>query len=203
MKMSPSRARGFTLIELLVAISVLAIVAVLGWRGLDTIVRAREGLNQDLEQTRGLQLTFAQMQSDTDKIADRQTIGNRPVLDAAPNRLTLVRMVYAENQPSRVQVVSYRLRDGVLSRSESLPTRELAALQSAWSAALDDGDNAAAVVLQRGVSEMSLRLWYQNLGWRPTAAPVPANAVPTGVEVGIELAQRPGTMLKLFILGAA
>ena len=41
------RARGFTLIELLVAISILAIVAVLGWRGLDAIVRARVSLNED------------------------------------------------------------------------------------------------------------------------------------------------------------
>jgi general secretion pathway protein J len=31
---------GFTLVELLVAISILAIVAVLGWRGLDGIIRA-------------------------------------------------------------------------------------------------------------------------------------------------------------------
>src|SRR6476660_7000846 len=53
--------RGFTLIELLVAISVMAIVAVLGWRGLDSIVRARVALNADLDHTRGLQLAFAQM----------------------------------------------------------------------------------------------------------------------------------------------
>jgi general secretion pathway protein J len=38
---SSRRQRGLTLIELLVAISVLAFVAVLGWRGLDSIVRAR------------------------------------------------------------------------------------------------------------------------------------------------------------------
>ncbi|MEN3295328.1 MAG: ral secretion pathway protein, partial [Burkholderiales bacterium] len=37
--------RGFTLVELLIAISVLAMVAVLGWRGLDSIVRARVALN--------------------------------------------------------------------------------------------------------------------------------------------------------------
>jgi general secretion pathway protein J len=58
------RARGFTLIELLVAISILAIVAVLGWRGLDGIVRARIALTEQMEVTRGMQLAFAQMQSD-------------------------------------------------------------------------------------------------------------------------------------------
>lgn len=197
------RARGFTLIELLVAISVLAIVAVLGWRGLDTIVRAREGLNQDLEQTRGLQLTFAQMQNDCDKIAPARAIGNRPVIDAGNDRLTLVRMVYAENQPSRVQVVSYRLRDGVLSRSESLPTRDLEVLSLAWSAAIADGDPAPPVVLHRSVQEMDLRLWYQSTGWRPAGVAAPANATATGVEVGLGLRERPGRMLKVFMLGTA
>ena len=50
---------GFTLIELLVAISVLGFVAVLGWRGLDSITRARESLNHELEQTRGMQLAVS------------------------------------------------------------------------------------------------------------------------------------------------
>ena len=173
----------------------------LGWRGLDTIVRAREGLNQDLEQTRGLQLTFAQMQNDTDKIAPPEAIGNRPVLDAGTGRLTLVRMVYAENQPSRVQVVSYRLRDGVLSRHESLPTRDMEALQAAWNAALGEAGDAPPVVLQRGVQDMALRLWYPKMGWRPTGAPAPGAAAPTGVEVGLQLRARPGDMRKIFLLG--
>ena len=50
--------RGFTLVELLVAISILAIVAVLGWRGLDGIVRARVALTAQMEQTRGMQLVY-------------------------------------------------------------------------------------------------------------------------------------------------
>ncbi len=56
-------SRGFTLVELLVAIGILAIVAVLGWRGLDSIVRARIALSAEIESTRGMQLAFAQMQS--------------------------------------------------------------------------------------------------------------------------------------------
>ncbi|HVL76421.1 MAG TPA: prepilin-type N-terminal cleavage/methylation domain-containing protein [Noviherbaspirillum sp.] len=197
------RARGFTLIELLVAISVLAIVAVMGWRGLDTIIRAREGLNRDLEQTRGLQLTFAQMQNDCDKIALPQAIGNRPVVDAGNGRLTLVRMVYAENQPSRVQVVSYRLQDGVLSRRESLPTRDVNLLAAAWTAALGDADPTPPVVLHRSVQNMNLRLWYQNVGWRQSGTPAPGNAPLIGVEVGLDLVERPGTMFKIFMLGNA
>src|SRR5665811_345320 len=59
-----TRHKGLTLVELLVAISVLGFVAVLGWRGLDSIVRARIALTSDLEQTRGMQLAFAQLQSD-------------------------------------------------------------------------------------------------------------------------------------------
>jgi len=198
-----SRARGFTLIELLVAITILAIVAVLGWRGLDTIIRAREGLNRDLEQTRGLQLTFAQMQSDTDKIAPAEAVGNRPVLDAVPGRLTLVRMVYAENQPSRVQVVTYRLRDGVLSRSESLPTRDLSVLQTAWGAALGAADTEAAVVLQRDVQQMALRLWVPKVGWRQAGmAAAEGTAAPTGVEVVLQMRERAGAMRKVFLLGS-
>src|SRR5471032_421874 len=64
-----SSRNGFTLVELLVAIGVLAMVAVLGWRGLDSIVRSREVLTSQLEQARGMQLAFAQMQSDCDHLA--------------------------------------------------------------------------------------------------------------------------------------
>ena len=56
--------RGLTLIELLVAIGILAFIAVLGWRGLETLIRTRSSLDQELEQTRNLQIIFAQLQND-------------------------------------------------------------------------------------------------------------------------------------------
>ena len=37
---------GFTLIELLVGISIMALMAVLGWRGLDGMARAQETTRQ-------------------------------------------------------------------------------------------------------------------------------------------------------------
>ncbi len=61
---SQHRSAGFTLIELLVAIAILAIIAVMGWSGLDSIIRARQTLNQELEQSRGAQISFVQLEND-------------------------------------------------------------------------------------------------------------------------------------------
>lgn len=203
MKTNRVHGGGFTLIELLVAITILAIVAVLGWRGLDSIVRAREVLNLELEHTRGLQLTFAQMHNDCDKIASPATVGNRPVLDARGGRLTMVRMVFTESEPSRVQVVAYRLRDGVLTRRESQPTRDMEVLETAWAAALLDVDSSPPVVLHSSVQGMAMRAWFANGGWRSPGAPAPGAAQsPTGLEVALELRAGRGRILKNFLLGA-
>jgi general secretion pathway protein J len=223
--------RGFTLVELLIAISVLAMVAVLGWRGLDSIVRARVALTADLEQTRGLQLAFAQMQSDASQIADVAAIGSRPILDARPGRLTLVRKVFADNQPSRVQVVAYRVRDGILSRRESIATRDLKQLDQAWSAMMGDTDASQPVVLQAGVDQMAIRTWGSDgMGWRTggaTDAGSPGGGAgtgtgtgigtgagtggagleqqssTTGLEVALRLNDRTTDLVKVFLLGAA
>lgn len=213
-----NRARGFTLIELLLAISILAVIAVLGWRGLDSIVRSRETLTAGMDQTRGLQLAFAQMQSDCENIADSTLLRNRAFLQAEDDRITLVRLVMAENQPTRLQVVSYRVRDGVLTRRESLATRELTQLDSLWQAALGDTDSSmAAVALQSGVQGMAMRFWIPGSGttsataaggWRPatgvsTAVAAGASStLPTGMEVSLTQQGQEIPMVKSFLLGA-
>jgi general secretion pathway protein J len=236
MMMHIRKPRGFTLIELLVAIGILAIVAVLGWRGLDAIVRARVSLNDDLEQTRGLQLAFAQMQSDCQNIVDTSSIGGRLVMASQPGTLNLVRTVYGDNQPTRVEVVTYRVRDGVLTRSESVPTRDLATLDAAWSAALGDTDTSQRVQLKTGVEALTMRSWITNgTMWRNgtdttasttvagqtttsntgtttatttsttpnTSATAAAATTPLiGLEVSLTLHDRPGKLLKVFLLGA-
>lgn len=204
---SSSRHRGFTLIELLVAISILAIVAVLGWRGLDGIVRARIALTGNLEQARGLQLAFAQLQSDGEHLASSADLAGHAVLAAQPGRLTLVRTVFADNQPSRMEVVAYRISNGVLTRRESAATRDLRELDILWKNAIGDRDTSQAVVLQAGVAAMTMRLWMSDSPmWRNSDGvapnPDPSAAVPLGLEVALLLSGRATGMSKVFLLGA-
>jgi general secretion pathway protein J len=212
--------RGFTLVELLVAISILAIVAVLGWRGLDGIVRARVALTQQMETTRGMQLAFAQMQSDCEHIAQRDVVDQRPYLLVGADRLTLVREVFTENQPSRLQVVAYRIVNGTLMRRESPPTRDLVQLDALWQAVTSDADTNPAVALQAGVTGMQVATWINN-SWRQGGVDPGANAAgtgqappppspdqpaqvnnePTGLQVALQSQNLQQPMVKSFLLG--
>ncbi|MGE5651086.1 type II secretion system protein J [Noviherbaspirillum sp. UKPF54] len=206
--MASRQNRGFTLVELLVAITVMAIVAVLGWRGLDTIVRARVALTQDLEQTRGIQLAFAQMQSDCAHIVQPSNIAGHATLLTGPQRVTMVRTVFAENQPSRVQVVVYRLRDGKLSRYESPATRDLTELDSMWQAAIDETNAAPGILLQSDVGQMSIDSLFRNSSGSgvsntpPAATPQGNVAMPVGLQVVLQLNGHETGMTKIFLLGA-
>ncbi|MEO7621706.1 MAG: prepilin-type N-terminal cleavage/methylation domain-containing protein [Gallionella sp.] len=216
--------KGLTLIELLVAISVLAVVAVLGWRGLDSIVRSRIALTDDLAQTRGMQLTFAQLQSDCAHLANPSELVSQVSLAAAQGRLTLVRTVFSEDHPSRLQVVTYQIKDNLLTRRESVATRDLRELDKLWLRAVNDTDTntgttpldslRTGVVLQSDVTAMTMRLWVNGSnGWSATSVqsplpllgtPVnPSNpSQPTGLEVTIQVHGRATGMVKVFLLGA-
>lgn len=202
------KQNGFTLIELLVAITILAIVAVLGWRGLDAIVRARVSLTQDLEQTRGIQLAFAQMQSDCAHIVQPSDIGGNPSLSMQGGNVIMVRTVFAEDQPSRMQVVAYRLRDGQLTRYESTATRDLNELNSMWQGALGDTGNEQGVVLQSNVASLTVQSWFSIApGWRAADSPPPATTpgimlMPTGLQITMQLREQENSMNKIFLLGA-
>jgi general secretion pathway protein J len=197
-------SRGFTLIELLVAISILAIVAVLGWRGLDSILRSRISLTQQMEHTRGIQLAFAQLQSDLEQLAGTAAIGAaRQNLVADNLRLIFVRTQAPDHGATQLVVVSYRLRNGVLTRRESLGTRDLVQLDALWQAAVSDADPVPGVGLHAGVAGMGVRLWVNNTWQLPaTGSGSTARLDPAGLEMSLQLTGEPNPMVKVLLLGA-
>ena len=64
----PKRSCGFTLIELLVAISVMSLLAVLSWRGLDGMARAQTQTSLRADQVLTLQAGLAQWKIDLDAL---------------------------------------------------------------------------------------------------------------------------------------
>lgn len=63
-------ARGFTLIEVLVAISVMALMSLMVWRGLDGMLRAQSSLQTRADEVRTLQAGLAQWQTDLNQLAE-------------------------------------------------------------------------------------------------------------------------------------
>jgi general secretion pathway protein J len=67
---SPHPLRGFTLIEVLVAISVMALMGLMAWRGLDGMLRTQSSLQGRSDEIRTLQAGLAQWQTDLDQLAE-------------------------------------------------------------------------------------------------------------------------------------
>ncbi|MFZ6817987.1 PulJ/GspJ family protein [Undibacterium sp. Ji22W] len=208
---------GFTLIELLVAIAILAIIAVMGWSGLDSIIRARQTLNRELEQSRGTQISFVQLENDCAHLVSEAALPRRENLRAIDTQLILIRTVYEDNQAPQLQVVAYKVQNGVFSRRESVATRDLKILDSYWQSAINGSDNMPVVKLQTDVSTFQMRTWNSDENsWRVAGTDIsavtpsagvqtPGKGVPrkTGLEVTMQLVGQQNPMLKIFLLGAA
>ena len=70
------RHGGFTLIELLVAITIMALMAVMGWRGLDGMLRVQAQTSQQSDELSTLQAGLAQWKIDLDKLVQVQNVNS-------------------------------------------------------------------------------------------------------------------------------
>ena len=83
---------GFTLVEMLVAISVLGILGIISWRGLDHVIDQRARISEQDAQVERLIRTIAQLERDFDEcIADSLLISRATDSSTLPSCLNIIR----------------------------------------------------------------------------------------------------------------
>jgi general secretion pathway protein J len=140
---SAKRQHGFTLIELLIAITLMAVLAGLSWRGLDNLMRSRDITQVQVDKTAVLQTVLAQWQADLNAVQAVPSITDTGVLwDGRTLRLTRRASAWrADGADAGLWVVAWTLRGNQWLRWQSAPVQTRAALQQAWANAERWGQN--------------------------------------------------------------
>ncbi|WP_066736609.1 type II secretion system protein J [Cupriavidus sp. D384] len=157
--------RGFTLLEMLVAITLLAVMAVIGWRALDSLTRSRERLTDHDARLDALKVLYGQFQSDCEHLAPPAQLQASPV-EIGPNQLLLVRDRRDEGQPPTWQVVAYRLDGNTVVRAASRAAYSRNDVQSALLALRQPGSAGLQIrPLLGDADQLSARAWVEPVGW--------------------------------------
>lgn len=180
-----ARQRGFTLIEVMVAILLMAVVALIAWRGLDSVSRADEHLRLATERDDALLRALNQLQRDLDQRAGVELEPPRRADDPPPpaehlaavqvrgggrlpTRLELVRR--APGQPGALQRVRWWVEGSVLRRATSAPAQRYPLPPL-----------GRAVTVLEGIGDFQLRTWAEGSGWHALAGTPVRN--PRGLEL--------------------
>ncbi|CAB3790070.1 PulJ/GspJ family protein [Paraburkholderia fynbosensis] len=212
-----SGARGFTLIELLVAIAIMAVIAVLSWRGLDQIIRGRTTITNAMEEERVFAQVFDQMRIDARQAASDDESG-QAAISLSGNTLQIVRQMNLPGTAPRLQVVRYQVSNGRVIRYASPPLANAGELGRALRGS--EGEGWSAVPLMGGVRAISARLYVPKVGWTTQMkdvqsaiteadnnlkvpqlgnAPLPRSVTGLEVSVGARSLARPVT--RVFLVG--
>jgi general secretion pathway protein J len=125
--MAPSRRRGpagFTLIEVLVALLIMSVMAVISWRGLNAMARARDVGQSASERTLLLSSVVAQWEQDLQAVQQTPVVPGL-AFDGASLRLT-------RRADTGLQLVVWSVHGGTWLRWAGTPVTHVADLQEAW-----------------------------------------------------------------------
>ena len=193
------KSGGFTLIEVLVASAILALMALISWRGLDGMAKAQFSLQSRSDAHQTLQVGLSQWRTDLDNMSN---LPNVPSLDWDGRVLRITRQ-HSQDPQAGMQVVAWSLGNGQWTRWQSAPLTRRDAWLLAWTQAQVWGESAGnpASSDTHEVLVQALRSWQiyyhrdgawsnalSSSGANPTGTPLGANNVlPEGIRLVIEL----------------
>ena len=159
------RGRGFTLLEMLVAITLLAVMAVIGWRALDSMTRSRERLVDHDARLDALKVLYGQFQSDCEHLTQPALLQASPV-ELAPNQILMVRDRRDSGMPPAWQVVTYRVDGNTVVRAASRQATSRNDVQNAIQALRQAGGTGIqSRPLLADAGRLSARVWVEPAGW--------------------------------------
>ncbi|MFH0129869.1 prepilin-type N-terminal cleavage/methylation domain-containing protein [Variovorax sp. VaC1] len=196
--MQRRRQAGFTLIEVMIAITLMAVVSLMAWRGLDSVSRAHGMLEERTEDIARLMRALDQLERD---VALRATT-ELPQPTAAellppallvrrqndlPFFLEIVRAAPAA--PGQWQRVQWWRRGDALYRATG---------PASASFPLSAPDATARVAVLDAVSVFQLRAWEPGQGWRNLPGVAPARTTATGLELELGIKNRGDGVVQTF-----
>jgi general secretion pathway protein J len=193
-----ARRAGFTLLELLVAVSILALIAIIAWRGLSSLTQTRERLAPQNEAVHAVLAGFGQMERDLAQVPVNTNLFALPTqavhLLSIDGHASLQILRLAESPDgspaSAVETVFYTVRDGALQR-------QCTAAQRFYSA--NPGAMLEAVALVPQIDDLRIRVWRNNVGWiAPSSDADMANIL--GIEV-VLVRHDGNTLRRVFAIG--
>ena len=185
-----ARQKGFTLVELLVALMVMALLAVLSWRGLDGMTRAQSQTQQRADEVLTLQAGLGQWTADLDAVLVQP---NATAIDWDGRGLRLTRRS-SDPQATGPLVVAWTRRnvDGTDQwlRWQSPPVHSRAEMAQAWSNAALWAQNPGDEAKRAEVALTPLADWrifyYRDGAWsNPLSSSATAALAPTAANVGV------------------
>lgn len=151
------RPRGFTLVEVLVALTIMAVLSMMAWQGIDAMARTRQASNAAVDRTLRIQTALAQWERDLQALQATRSV--------PPLRFDGARMTLTREAEGGIQLVVWSLRDGSWWRWASPAVTFVDDLQEHWLRSQQLLGNEPGTLRVMGDTTAMQVYFYRGNGW--------------------------------------
>ncbi len=136
--MKLQRDQGFALIEILVAMTIMALVGLMAWRGMDALILGREVIDRRANQDAVYTQLVNQFERDCQFILRAEVLGTNP-LSAGAKNIWWIRQLQVDNRDAWM-IVGYGVTPAGLQRWTSAPLLRRTEAVTLWAGVSRDPD---------------------------------------------------------------